>query len=103
MTQEQQDAVWRALPKKAKEKAREEFRRHEGCNSSTGNDFCCGYVGALIHFFGKHNLTATEEEEKPKFKVGDCVKVCISNNSVYRKGDVCLVMSVIKDLSLIHI
>lgn len=83
MTDAEKDAAWRLLPEDAKDKARKEFRRHKGCNSSTGNDYCCGYIGALIDFFGKHNLTASKEE--PRFKVGDKV-VTTANQPLYGAG-----------------
>lgn len=66
MTNAEKDTAWRSLPEDAKEKARKEFRRHIGCNSSTGNDYCCGYNGALKDFFGAHNLTAAEDEIQDK-------------------------------------
>lgn len=95
MTDAEKDATWRSLPDGFK---KEVSRHYKSWHNSLAFE---GECAVLDYLFGKHNLTASEEE-KPRFKVGDCVKVFISNNSVYRKGDVCLVMSVIKDNNGYH-
>ncbi len=102
MTQEQKDAAWRSLPEEVKEEVCCDYSNALQAHSSDPNNpRIDAHIKFLEEYFGKHNLTATEED-KPRFKVGDCVKVHISNNSVYRKGDVCLVMSVIKDNNGYH-
>lgn len=100
MTQEQQDAVWRSLPENIRSEIRKGYNELKYYWHITA-DRRNGAMASYENIFGKHNLTASEEE-KPRFKVGDCVKVHISNNSVYRKGDICLVMSVIKDNNGYH-
>lgn len=67
MTDAEKDAIWRSLPDGFKK----EVSRHY---KSWHNSLAFGSECAVLDYlFGKHNLTASEEE--PRFKVGDIVKV----------------------------
>lgn len=85
MTQEQQDTAWRSLPKDFKRQLRCDYTTAESAHSlDPTNVRMEAHKKILEMYFGKQNLTMTEEE-KPRFKVGDVV-ITTKDTSMYSMG-----------------
>lgn len=82
MTDAEKDSVWRSLPDGFKK----EVSRHcKSWNNSLAFESECA---VLDYIFGKHNLTATEEE-KPRFDLGSKAIVCNGfNRDNIKDGDI---------------
>lgn len=73
MTDAEKDAEWRSLPEGFKRQLRCDYATAESAHSlDPTNVRIEAHKKFLEMYFGKHNLTATEDE-KPRFKVGDKV------------------------------
>jgi hypothetical protein len=75
MTDAEKDAAWRSLPEDFKKEVRKDYADAKAAHGLDPTNVRIDmHIIYLERYFGKHNLTATEEE-KPRFKVGDIVKV----------------------------
>lgn len=89
MTEELKTTAWNCLPKEFKENVKETYREYtEKISAKTESEYrIIGYIAAqteLELLFGIHNLTSDEEGEgKPKFKIGDKIRIKDKNLSCY--------------------
>ncbi len=69
MTKEQQDIAWAGLPKDA----RNQIISSYFCKRDSDTEYNKGYVDAILHIYGIHNLTSDTEPEEmlmiPRYKV----------------------------------
>lgn len=73
MTDAEKDAVWRSLPEVDKAAYRRIYRREANAGVES---YGRGYRDALADVFGKHNLTASEEEIQDKtMEKGELLKL----------------------------
>lgn len=60
MTKEQQDIAWAGLPKDA----RNQIISSYFCKRDSNTEYNKGYVDAILHIYGIHNLTSDTEPEE---------------------------------------
>lgn len=63
MTKEQQDLIWAYLPKEVRNRIISVYFCKTD-KSNTLSDYSKGYIDALVHTYGKHNLTSDTEPEE---------------------------------------